>query len=178
MNDTAIRELPSPLFEPVDATGVYIGSFVTPGTKLFRIPRILMSFLLPVAVPIAVLLRQWAPSQHVFMALCIGVLVWAVFLNLATKLYDDIRTPSTRQSSQTIHKSQSLNALQANIGFVILCALACSILLAPAAVEATAFTRFIAIAGGGYAMGAFLIGTVELAFRALSFIYVKQNTSG
>ena len=178
MNDIAIRELPSPLFEPVDAAGAYIGSFVTSGTKLFRVLRILISFLLPVAVPIAVSLRQWEPSQHVFMALCVGMLVWAVFLNLATKLYSDIPTPSIRQSNHTIQKNQPLNAFQATIGFVILCALACSILLAPAAVEATAFTRFIAIAGGGYAMGAFLIGTVELAFRALSFIYVKQNTSG
>ncbi len=165
-----MRELTPHSFEPVGAARAHIDSLTGSGIKPSRVPRGMISFLLPIAVPTAMLLRRWEPSQHVFMALCVGMLVWAVFLNLATKLYSDIPTPSIHQSSHTLHKGQPLNAFQANIGFVILCALACSILLAPAAVEATAFTRFIAIAGGGYAVGAFLIGTVELAWRVFPMI--------
>lgn len=177
MNNRTSRQFGTNRVTPGEAIRSYICSRTANQTKSFEVSRILISFVFPAALPLAILLQHWGPPPGVILGLCFGSLFCAILLNSVARTYDAKEMERNYKSGRifTNRWTEPPSTLRANIEFCILCALACSILFVPVGIYADTFTRIISIMGGGYLFVVLLLGILQIGWRALPLVPIRAR---
>ncbi len=172
MSNATSRQFGTNRVTPGEAIRSYVYSRAAHQTKNFKAGRILVSFGLPVVLPVAMLLRRWAPPSDVILGLCFGTLFCAILLNAVARDSDAREMERNYQSSCAFasNRMEPPSTLRVNIEFCILCAFACSIFFVLVGIFADAFTRDITIVGGSYLFGVLLFGILQLGWQAVPFV--------
>lgn len=157
---------------PIGITRAYLNLLCATRMKRYLVARALITFLFPVVLPAITLLQGWTLPRSSAVELCSVVLLWANLLILIAQLQSNHRPRLTKSMVYSFnkHKQEQSDALRTHIWFCMLCAIACAILLAPAAVVTALSAQLIAIIGGGYLLGVLSICTLQLPWRLFMVI--------